>query len=183
VLVCPAKTEWRRVNCEPKSLGEGEQLGECWSLVEIPAQYETHTNHVCVQPESCREEVVPAKYETRCKEVESKPGYYKNIPVPAQYETRCREELVCPARWEWRRTSECEVPAGGDQGAPAAQPGYAPDMMGGGSPDAGSPDAGSPDAGSPDAGSPGTALPPAGSPDNLPPAGDLPPADPFAPAR
>ena len=160
IMTCAGKTEWRRVSCEPSSLGEGEQLGECWSLVEIPPVYETRSKQICVSPESCREEIIPACYENRCKEVECQPGYYKNIPVPAVYETRCREELVCAARWEWRRTTECEVPGapgGYDAGmAPVA----VPDTYGMPAPNAA-------------AGS--------GSPDDMIPTGELPPVDPFAP--
>ena len=28
VLVCPGRTEWKRVNCEPSSLNQGEQLSQ-----------------------------------------------------------------------------------------------------------------------------------------------------------
>jgi hypothetical protein len=154
VMVCPAKTEWRKVACEPKSLSEGEQLGECWTLCEIPPVYETRSKQVCVAPESSRSECIPAVYENRTKTITVQEGFYKNIEVPAVYETRCREEVVCPARWEWRRTTECEVPG---ICPPAAAPGAAPAM-------------------------PYEAMP-APAPDfgaELPPAGTLPPADPFA---
>ena len=93
---------------------------------------------------------------------------YARVFVPPVYETQCREVEVCPARWEWRRTTECEVP-GGD--VPAAMPGMAPAMP----MDSGMPmpmDSGMP---MPDDGA--MPLPPA---DMMPPAGELPPADPFA---
>lgn len=166
VLVCPAKTEWQKVACEPTSLGEGEQLGECWTLCEIPPVYKTCDRQVCVSPASCIEEVTPARYETCTKTCTVQEGYYKSIEVPAVFETRCREEIVCPCRWEWRRTTECEVPdVVGGVYPEGVYPGYEPAPV------------------APAAPAPGTSgfesmpLPP----DNLPPAGTLPPADPFAP--
>jgi hypothetical protein len=159
VMTCPGKTEWRRVDCDPKSLGSGEQLGECWTLAEVPPVYETRSHQVCVQPESCRQEMIPAVYESQTKTVTVREGFYKSIPVPAVYETRSREEMVAPARWEWRRTHECEVP--GMMGAPAPAPmGGMTDMP----------------APAPDYGY-GT------QPIDVPPAGTLPQADPFAPSR
>lgn len=168
VMTCPGRTEWQRVNCEPTSLTQGEQLGECWSLVEIPAVYESRSKQVCTSPESCREEIIPAQYESRCKEVTVQEGYYKNIDVPAVYENRCKEVEVCGPRWEWRRTHECEVPCG----VPAAS-GYAPAAQAQPAPmDAfGSPDAGMP--------YPANTAPVGGAVD----AGQMPAADPFAPQR
>jgi hypothetical protein len=162
VMVCPAKTEWRKVACEPHSLAEGEQLGECWTLTEIPPVYETRSRQVCVQPESCEQRVIPAQYETRTKTITEREGYYQSIPVPAVYETRCREELVCPARWEWRRTTECEIP---ELVCPPVAPGTAPPM---------------PDPTLPGAPLPGTPMDDPMLPPGGPPAGELAPADPFA---
>ena len=156
VLVCPAKTEWRKVACEPHSLAEGEQLGECWTLAEIPPVYESRSRQVCVQPESCRQEVTPAQFETQTKTVTDREGFYKSIPVPAVYETQCREELVCPSRWEWRRTTECEIP---ETACPPVSPGTAPAM--------------------PDPTLPGMPMHDPMLPPGGPPAGELAPADPF----
>jgi hypothetical protein len=163
IMVCPAKTEWRRVDCESRSLAPGEQLGECWTLCEIPPVYETRTQQVCVQPESCREETVPPVYETRAQQVCVREGYYETVEVPPVYETVTREELVTPARWEWRRTTECEVPGN------VCPPGTNPNMMGAGMM-----------APEPTLGDPMDMVP---IDEGLPPAGDLPEADPFAPAR
>ncbi|MHC5011271.1 MAG: hypothetical protein ACYTG6_10010 [Planctomycetota bacterium] len=110
VMTCPAKTEWRRVECEPSNLGAGEQVGECWTLCEIPAVYETRSRQVCVAPETCTEEIIPAVYESQTRTVTVREGFYKTVNVEPVYETRTREEMVAPARWEWRRTSECEIP-------------------------------------------------------------------------
>ncbi len=155
--VAPAKTEWRRVECEPTSLGAKEQVGECWTIVEIPAQYETRTRRVCIQQAQCVQRTIPAKYAMQKRLVTTCAGYYKDVEVPAVYETKTREVQVCGPRWEWRRTHECEVPAESGGMAPIE-------------------DAAPAGIGSPDA----EALPPAAD-DNLPPAGELPPLDPLAP--
>jgi hypothetical protein len=124
VLVCDTKTEWRRVDCQPKSMNQGEQVGECWTLVQLPPQYTTRTTRVCVKPEGCREEVVPAAYEAKVRTVTVREGYNKKIEVPAVYETVTREVEVSPARWEWRRETDCETP--GMPIAPDAAPTEAP---------------------------------------------------------
>lgn len=111
VLVCDSKTEWRKVDCSPKSMSQGEQVGECWTLVQVPAQYSTRTVRVQLKPESSREEVLPAEYVEQKRVVTVSEGYMKRIDIPPVYDVRTREVEVSPARWEWRRTSECEVPA------------------------------------------------------------------------
>jgi hypothetical protein len=80
----PAVKEWRRIECEP-NLAPGEELGECWMMVEIqpPA---APPECICVEPER-----------TVC------------VPVPAVMATRTRQVLVTPERWEWRRVTDCEV--------------------------------------------------------------------------
>ena len=159
-MTCGPRTEWQKVDCNPSQLAPKEQVGECWTLVEIPAQYTTQTERVCVREASCRTETIPAEYKTVYETVVVTPASTRQETIPAQYETRMREEIVCGPRWEWRRTTECEVP-GGD--VPAAMPGMAPAMpMDNAVP-------------MPDAGA--MPLPPA---DMMPPAGELPPADPFA---
>jgi hypothetical protein len=180
VMTCPSKCEWRRVDCQPTSLQTGEQVGECWRLVEIPPVYESRCKQVCVQPESCTEEVIPAAYESRTRTVTVREGYYKCIEVPAVFETRTRQEIVCAARWEWRRTAECEVPAGaptvpavpGDA-APSTEP-FVDDYYGTGSDWANDPGTGSPDAAAP---------PEEDALDDLPPAGGYQPegTDPVEP--
>lgn len=111
ICTAPARNEWRKVDCQAKeSLKPQEQIGECWTLVEIPPCYENRTKRVCTCPEKTVQDVIPAKYESRTRTVTVTPGYYKNVPVPAQYETRTKEVVVCGPRWEWRRTTECEVP-------------------------------------------------------------------------
>lgn len=157
VLVADSKTEWRKVDCQPKNMNQGEQVGECWTLIQMPPQYATRTSRVCVRPESFREEVIPAQMGTQTRTVVVQEGFTKKIEIPPVYEVRTREVEVSPARWEWRRTSECDVP-GGDAPAPGGEPQPAP---------------GAP-AQVPASGQPG--IPPAPAYD-LPPAGALPPAE------
>lgn len=123
--VAPARVEWQRVDCEPTSLGQNEQVGECWMLREIPAQYETRSRQVCTREASVRYEDIPAEFSTVTKTVEVRPGYYRSVETPAQYETSVKEVVVCGPRWEWRRTTECEVP-NLTGGAPAPDAAYAP---------------------------------------------------------
>jgi hypothetical protein len=119
VLVCDSKTEWRKVDCTPKNMSQGEQVGECWTLVQIPPQYTTRTVRVCVKPETCREEVIAAEYAQQSRTVTVSEGYMKRVEIPPVYEVREREVEISPARWEWRRTSECEVPEAAVPAAPA----------------------------------------------------------------
>ena len=163
VMVCPGKTEWRKVACEPHSLSEGEQLGECWTLAEIPPVYETRSRQVCTQPESCRQEIIPARYESQTKTVTVQEGYYKSIEVPAVYESRCREELVCPVPLGVASHDRVRGPRWRHAGR---LPGLgARDAHGHGQLGMPMPDDGA------------MPLPPD---DMMPPAGELPPADPFA---
>lgn len=130
VMVCDAKTEWRKVECAPKQLGQGEQAVECWTLVTIPAQFEDRVTRVMVQPETFREEVIPAVIAPQVRTVVVAEGYMKKVDVPALFDEVTREIEVSPARWEWRRTGECEVPA-------AAEPAEVPVAGGEGTPPAG----------------------------------------------
>jgi hypothetical protein len=118
VVVCPARCEWKRVDCEAHGLQPGEQQGECWALCEVPEVKQTCTRRVCVKPASCRQETVPAEYQTVTERVCVTPGYYKTREIPAQYETRKDRRCVCPGRWEWRMNPDCQVP-GCAPGAPA----------------------------------------------------------------
>lgn len=156
VLICDAKTEWRKVDCLPKALNQGEQVGECWTLVQIPPQYTPRTTRVCIKPESCREEVIAAEYAPRTRTVTVQEGFMKKVPVPAVFDVRTREVEVSPAHWEWRRTSECEVPEVA-AGATPEQPTLVPPAV------------------EQPAGVPSD-LPPAGVPPAPEPAGELPPA-------
>ncbi|MDF1702930.1 MAG: hypothetical protein P1V36_17415 [Planctomycetota bacterium] len=117
VQTCGPKTEWQKVNCNPSQLAPKEQVGECWTLVETPAQFTTRTKRVCVREASCRVEQIPAEFETQYETVCVTPACTRTEVTPAQYETRFREEVVCGPRWEWRRTTECEVPGEAPMGA------------------------------------------------------------------
>lgn len=110
VEVCPARTEWQRVCCSPEQLAAGEQQGDCWALVTIPAQYEQRCKQVCVKEATSHTETTPPVYETVEECVEVSCGYWKDIPVPAQYEEREKQVCKSDGRWEWRRNTHCEIP-------------------------------------------------------------------------
>ncbi len=125
VLVRPASMKWVKVACNPTKIGAGERVGACWTLQEQPAEYRTVNERVCVRPATYQRQAIPAEYRTETREVVVRRGYYRQVPVPAQYGTRQRTVTVRPARWEWRRQSECEIP--GMTPAPTApQPNAAP---------------------------------------------------------
>ena len=102
-LLAPARTEWRKTECQAINTSNGEKKDECFCLVTIPAQYETRTRQVCAQPETCSVNVIPAEYKTITKRVCVKPESFVSIPVPAVYETRTRQVCVRPA------SSTCEI--------------------------------------------------------------------------
>jgi len=122
ICVAPARTEWARVDCNPTKLREREQVGECWTLREIAPQYQDKATRVCTRQASRRAIPVPAEYETRWETVVVEPARVDRIPVPAAYDTRLKEVVVSGPRWEWRRTSECEVPAAVGGYAPVQPP-------------------------------------------------------------
>lgn len=167
ICTAPGKTEWRRVECEAgTSLKPQEQIGECWTLVDMPPQYVTQTKRVCTKPAGCTTEVIPAVFENQTKTVCTQPGYYRAVKVEPVYETQTRQVQVCGPRWEWRRTTECEVPVEAGM-APVNNPAPVNDFVPAGNYAA------------PDA----NALPPVEGFDAAPPAGELPPLDPMAPIR
>jgi hypothetical protein len=137
VEVCPARTEWQRVQCPPGEAKGGERQGDCWALVTIPPQYEKRCKQICVKEASTRTETIPAVYENRCKQVEKTCGYNKKITIPAVFAEREVTECAQPGRWEWRRNDHCTVPqpvvnnpctppAPAGAGAPAPEPAPAP---------------------------------------------------------
>ncbi len=89
--VAPARTEWKKVDCASGS-------GECWSLVTIPAVYETRT----------RQRLVREAYE-KCEYV---PAQYENVAAAPQ----------API-YRWVRHQDCE---GGVRAAPVAPAAVAP---------------------------------------------------------
>ncbi len=75
--------------------------GECFAKVIVPANYETNSEEVEVQPEQETVEIVPATFDTAEQEVETKPAFTKLTAIAAKY--RAEEEIVEiePARNEW----------------------------------------------------------------------------------
>lgn len=107
--VCPARTEWQRVDCATQGCATG-QGGECFALVTIPATYEKRQKQVCVTPEACRTEVIPAVYAEECEQVQVACGYNKDIPIPAVYQTVTKQVCNQEGRWEWQKNTSCAVP-------------------------------------------------------------------------
>lgn len=110
IEVCPARTEWQRVECTPEQLKEGERQGECWALVTIPAQFEKRCRQVCTREASVRYEEIPAVMETESYQVEVQCGFQKTKTIPAVYENRPKQVCTSEGKWEWRKNMACVVP-------------------------------------------------------------------------
>jgi hypothetical protein len=91
VQVAPPRTEWQQVPC-------GDQ--NCWSLVEIPAQFEQRPRTVVKVPPSTRKIVVPAQFAMQASA--PPPGY-----------------------WEWQMNTSCQAPVV-PQTSPCVPPGMPP---------------------------------------------------------
>lgn len=124
VVLVAARKEWRKVECADVDVKPGEQLGDAYCLVEIPAVKECRTRKVLCAPECTKREWVPPVYKTVARQVLVCDAYEKEIPIEAHYENRTRQELVSEARWEWRWGGECPT----DEPMPnkATQPSPAP---------------------------------------------------------
>ncbi len=121
VQTCAARTVWKKIPCEPNDLKEGEKQGDCWKLVEVPAQFKDVTRRVMVKPSETKTEQIPPVFKTVMEKVVVKPGEWKTNPVPAEFTTVTKRRMVEPCRWEWRHNKSCDVPeaaadAGGDDG-------------------------------------------------------------------
>lgn len=128
VQTCPARTVWKKIPCEPDQLKEGEKQGDCWKLVEIPAQFKTVTRRVCTKPASTKTEQIPPVFKTVMEKVLVTPGSWKCTPIPAEFSTVTKRRMVEPCRWEWRHNTACDVPeaAGDDDGDAKADAEEAP---------------------------------------------------------
>lgn len=75
--------------------------GECFAKVIVPANYETISKEVTVQPEQEKIEIVAATFDSAEKEIEIVPAYTKLKAVGAKYKKE--EEIIEtePARNEW----------------------------------------------------------------------------------
>ncbi len=133
VLVTPARKEWQKTTCADVGLRAGEQRGDSYCLVEIPAVYETRTRSVCSTPASTNRQWVAPVYKTTERQVMVTAGYDKEVPVEARTETRTKQVLVAEARWEWRWGTAC--PKGEmEAGTPANMASPAPPFSVGGVP-------------------------------------------------
>ncbi|WP_221032293.1 peptidoglycan-binding domain-containing protein [Actomonas aquatica] len=100
VMVKPERVYWTEGE---NPLTELENpTSEIMCLVREPAEYETVTTRVLVQPATTREETVPAEYETYARRVVDTPAQVKVVKIPAVYETRKVRKMVAEARTERR---------------------------------------------------------------------------------
>lgn len=101
VCVSPARTEWRRSECNVTNVSYNSDTrvegDACFCAVTVPATYETRTRQVCVEKERKIEEIIPARFEMREKRVCVHKESERKICMPAVYETRTRQVCVQPA--------------------------------------------------------------------------------------
>ena len=119
VLVRPARSTYRRVDCPTSDLGPCEKAGDCWVKQDCPPVFKQACKAVCVEAPTRTLEYTPAKYELREERFLLSPARCETQCVPAKYEDRTRTECVSPGRWEWRRNESCEVPV--EEGLPALE--------------------------------------------------------------
>ncbi len=110
----------------PAARPAGVRPGEVWCYVKVPGEVCTQTERVLVSPgrwewqrsASCE---VPGTAPAGAqgpqvrKDLQSgvRPGeVWCQVWVPPVYETKTTTTPLSQDRWEWRRTSECDVPAG-----------------------------------------------------------------------
>ena len=72
---------------------------------EIPAVSETRTRKVCCTPATCTYETIPAVFKDESYTVCVKPACKRSIPVAPEFKTVEKQVCVCPARCEWRKTA------------------------------------------------------------------------------
>ncbi len=119
VQTCPARTVWKKIPCESGDLQEGEKQGDCWKLVEIPAQFRDVERRVLIKAATCRTETIPPTYKTVTEKVMVKPGEWKCTPVEATYKMVTRKRCTAPAKWVWRKNDACDVPSENGDDAPS----------------------------------------------------------------
>lgn len=112
VLVEPARVEWKKVDCDDKGviIQRRESKDDCYTLIEIPAKYQTITKYVksgeikeskqsiasvtkkvkvckLVKDAEVKKTVVPAEYREVEKQVVASPAKVNYETIPARYET------------------------------------------------------------------------------------------------
>jgi len=113
--------------CAAPARPAGMRPGEVWCYVKVPGEVRTDTETVCTSPghwewmRSTECEVpgtAPAgDGPTTRQDLSSgvRPGeVWCQVWIPPVYETKTHTTCLSQDRWEWRRTSECDVPAAGN---------------------------------------------------------------------
>jgi Putative peptidoglycan binding domain len=77
-----------------------ENSGQIMCLVEVPAEYQTVTNHVLKTPATVRYEEIPAEYQTVTKSMLKSPATTRSVVVPAEYADQEVTKLIKPATTE-----------------------------------------------------------------------------------
>ena len=103
VLVRAAYTTWKKGRGLIEKVDDA--TGEIMCLVEVPAEYETVSKRVVVQPERLEKVTIPAEYETVQKRIMKTPPQTRTITIPAKYETMRVQKVAQPAA-----STELEIP-------------------------------------------------------------------------
>jgi len=91
ILVAPARTEWRKVDCNDKNAQRSEGK-ECFGLVEVPAVYQTVNKEVLVHEAERVATTVPAV--EKCVRVHKKVKDAEVRKVPIAPESTCVDVTV-----------------------------------------------------------------------------------------
>ena len=100
VLVEPARTEWVKVACDDKNVNiqRRESKDDCYTMVSIPAKYETVSKQVLASSEKTDKQT----HEARSKPIKVqkivKPAEVKKVIIPAVYQSYEKEVLDTPAK-------------------------------------------------------------------------------------
>lgn len=72
--------------------------GQCYAKVLVPAEFETRSERVLMQPEASTLRVRPAEYETVTEEVVVKEESVEYTVIPAEYEYREKRVMISPEK-------------------------------------------------------------------------------------
>ncbi len=104
----------------------GVRPGEVWCYVKVPGEVRTHTEQLCTTPgrwewKRTTDCEVPGNApaaggpQVRGDLSGVRPGeVWCSVWVPPVYRTKTTTVPISKDRWEWRRTTECDVPAAGN---------------------------------------------------------------------